>query len=162
MRSCLIVLDVQKGFITSSTSSAVKSIVTLIESGEFDHILATRVVNSRSRTGEKLLQWYGNNKKCSQELEEQILSYADVVISRSEVSCYNEELKTFLSEHKIDEVTIVGVDMESSLLRSISDICAEGYSCRVLLGSCASVLGGCYESAVGLVLKREFENVMVE
>ena len=53
----LLIVDMQKGFINKNNEFLVKNVQNLINSGDFDEIIATKFINYENSPYEKFLNW---------------------------------------------------------------------------------------------------------
>ena len=73
MKTILIVVDMQKGFMLSEQTVCLKTkIEELLESKIFDVVIATRFLNGENSVFEQLLSWKKLNSKAEIELVENI------------------------------------------------------------------------------------------
>ena len=77
MKNILLVIDVQNGFINSSTENTKNEIVDLLKSKIFDIIIATKFINNNGSNFEKILKWNKLKDKKEQQIDNNVENYID-------------------------------------------------------------------------------------
>lgn len=146
MMKILLVVDVQKGFITTPAVTDIKNNIDgLISSGIFDVVISTVYQNYNDSPIIRLMGW---NKLLTQE-EQQLIGEAhfqsDYVIRKKTYSAVNDELLKALlqvGDGKYPEcIFIVGVDTECCVLATATDVFELGIRPIVLSRYCGSSCG---------------------
>ena len=57
MKDCLLIIDVQVGFLTKETMHIPNRIVCLAEKTKFEHVVATKFINSENTPHYKIIGW---------------------------------------------------------------------------------------------------------
>jgi nicotinamidase-related amidase len=154
MSNCLVIIDVQNGFIYRNTKYVVKRILTLAKKQKFDHIVATRFVNHDGSPHDKLLHWRKVMDKKSQAIPEEITKIAERTFDKDCYSCFTPEFCKFVEKNDIDKLYFVGVDTDCCVLKSAADAFERGIRPIVVAKCCASHGGGLSHRAGLRVLKR--------
>ena len=155
MKKILIIIDIQKGFITTEETLVAKNrIDELIKSNIFDYTIATVYNNYENSPITRLMGW----KKLMTEDEQQIIGCSknsDYIVYKNKYSAVNEELLSLLSKlFDNDEkcVYIAGVDTECCVLTTATDLFEHDIRPIVLSKYCASSSGLDYKKAGILAL----------
>ena len=98
MNRCLLIIDVQKGFLTEDTEHIPDRIRDLIEREKFDHIAATRFMNSPETPHYIYTHWDGMMDCESQRLAPYIESVSERIFDKGTNSCLTEEFLSYLGQ----------------------------------------------------------------
>ncbi|CAL4866408.1 hypothetical protein MMA231_00648 [Asticcacaulis sp. MM231] len=135
----LIVIDVQKGFVTPQSEHVVTALENL--QYEFDYVVFTKFYNPDPSPFRKLLN-SGSMPPQSPETELALTPRDDaVIISRPLYSCVTEALLVRLKTWGLKEVFIAGIGTETSVLKSVTDLFELNIRAWVLKDLCASEKG---------------------
>ncbi len=152
MKNILLVIDVQKGFITNASTSAVKkSIDTLIASKCFDCVISTVYQNYENSPIIKLMGWDKLLDADEQQLTGEAKYRSDYVVTKSTYSAVNDSLLDVLKKTNggayPDCVYVVGVDTECCVLATATDLFELGIRPIVLTDYCGASSGLEYHKA---------------
>lgn len=142
-KRCLIIVDMQLGFINKYTISLPEKIAQFIGSHpSIDSIIATRYCNTPKTACYKL----GNWKECMNgtsdaNLSPQIIPYVQRVFDKSTFSGFTPELKEFLNQNAFDKIYFCGVNTDCCVLATILSCYDSVQDCAVIGDLCASTLG---------------------
>lgn len=142
-RKCLIIVDMQIGFINKYTVSLPEKIAQFIESHpSIDSIIATRYCNTSETACYKLGKW----KNCMKgtpdaDLSPQIIPYVQRIFDKNTFSGFTPELKAFLKRNAFDMVYFCGVNTDCCVLATIFSCYDSVQDCAVISDLCASTLG---------------------
>ena len=151
---CLMVIDVQNGFLNSKTKHIVKRIHKLIEEHNWDKIIATQFINKENSGFIDIMGWEEMMNKPDIDVEEKISREADIVVQKNGYSALTAEVERIIIENKIKEIYIVGVDTDGCVLSTTIDLFEYNVKPFVLKHYCAST-GGVLIHRAGLkILKR--------
>lgn len=156
MSACLVLIDIQKGFLNSYTNKVIDNIKAIIKthSDEFNHIVATRFSNSPGSPFTRLMNWNELMDKDSIELDPFIENISERIFEKKTYSCFVPEFIEFIHENKIDKIYFAGIDTDCCVLKSAAD-CFENNICvEVLINACASTGGVQSDDAAIVVLER--------
>lgn len=153
MPTCLMIIDVQKGFINEWTAAIPSKAAAL--QGEYDHVIATRFVNPDGSPFRRLIHW----QRMAPGSAESELAFAPRpdawVYDKTVYSALTEALGTFLAERHVTRIEICGIATDNCVLKTAVDLFETGYEPVVLANACASHGGPeCHEC--GLRLLRRF------
>ena len=158
MKSILLVIDVQNGFINSSTENTKNEIVDLLKSKIFDIIIATKFINNNGSNFEKILKWNKLKDKKEQQIDNNVENYIDYIIEKEGYSAYTNELKNILKRVNGDKLPsklyLVGFDTDGCVLATAIDLLEAGIKPIILEKYCSSTGGEEYNKAGIRVLKR--------
>lgn len=165
MERCLLLIDMQEGFISKKTEHVVGRVRELVEQNLFSYQIATKFINRENSPYQIILNW---DRFKHQSDETNVLSfvekYSDEVIEKYVYTAVNEKLLSFLSKSNITEVYLLGINTDCCVLKTAVDLFEAGIRPVVLAYYCASNGGiESHQSAI-LVLQRLIgkENVLVE
>jgi nicotinamidase-related amidase len=154
MKSCLMVIDVQNGFISDHTRHVIAPIATLLAQNHFDHTLFTRFQNKPNSPYQVILNWHRLNGPGEQALVDEIKPYAKCVLDKPIYSAVNDDVMQFLQSEQIQEVHLLGIDTDCCVLKTAVDLFERGIRPIVLADYCASN-GGVVSHDAGIrVLER--------
>lgn len=153
-RSCLVVIDMQKGFINKHTEHLIEPLVKYVKHGRFDMVVGTRYVNHPDTACYKFENW----KDCmagSEDVEiiEELKPFIHRVFDKDKYSCWNDEFKQFVKDMNIDTLTFVGVNTGCCVLHSAFDSYNDVVSTYVVENLCGSTSGKASHDAAIKILK---------
>lgn len=142
MKKCLVVIDMQNGFIKQGTEHLPNRIIEFIEHSSFERIVATRYCNTFETACYKL----GNWKECmvgtyDVEIIPQIRPFVYRVFDKTTYSGFTAEFKEFLKNEKFDRLYFCGVNTDCCVLATVISCYDNVQDCIVLADLCASTLG---------------------
>jgi nicotinamidase-related amidase len=138
MNNCLVIIDVQNGFLYRNTKHAVGRIQKLVNGKKFDYIVATRFVNHDGSPHDKLIGWRKMLGKKSQALSPEIAELAEKVFDKDTYSCFTPEFCDFVKKAKIGTLYFAGLDTDCCVLKSAADAFERGIKPIVVKKCCAS------------------------
>ena len=152
-RSALLVIDVQREFLTDSTRDRVPKIQGLAESGRYDYCVLTYYKNSPGSPSCTRLHWYHAMDACAGSLL--IRPPAGLLTAVQEKSTYalphGSLPKLFgLCAH----IDVVGFDTDACVLAAATNLFDAGYDFDVLGDFCASTNGRDYHEAGMKIINR--------
>lgn len=144
MKTCLIIIDMQIGFINPYTKHLPAKIAEFIDNHvtAFDTIIATRYCN----TPETACYQLGNWKECMSGTSDVNLSplirpYVQKIFDKTTYSGLTSELKIFLQNQQFDKLYFCGVNTDCCVLATVFSCYDNVQDCIVLQDLCASTLG---------------------
>lgn len=150
---CLLVVDVQEGFITDNTRCLLSKLEKLM--GCFDGlIIATKFVNRRNSAFVNILGW--DKLMCVPETDllKFVWENANYIVNKHGYSGYTDGVAWLLRRHGCDEVYVAGIDTDCCVLETAVRLFENNIRPIVLADYCAST-GGKESHEAGLkVLKR--------
>ncbi|MBQ8164710.1 MAG: cysteine hydrolase [Clostridia bacterium] len=157
MKTFLLIIDIQEGFISDETESAKKRIGNLLKASFFDYSIASVYQNTPGGPLVKFMGWTRFFSKEEQQLAGIIKKYADSTVYKQRYSAVNEQLFTILRQNNGGElpeaVFIAGVDTECCVLATAMELFESGIRPIVLADYCATTGGGKYHEAGVLSLE---------
>jgi len=139
MKKCLLIIDVQVGFINNFT----KHIPTKVEKlqYEYKYVYITRFYNKEKSFYRKLLKW----NRFSKDSDDFELAFKpktnSKIIDKSIYSCINEDFLKELKKFNIDEIDICGIDTDICVTKCSVDLFENNIIPKVLANYCASHAG---------------------
>jgi len=157
MKSILIVVDLQNGFIRYDHMKDVSGkIVELSNRHLFDYVIATRFLNREGSQYTEMLNWRKLLTSPDVDLVDGL--YWDTVVDKNIYSCLNEEFLAFLQKindgEKPTHIFICGVDTDCCVLKTATDLFENGIMPLVLVDYCNSNGGPDSHLAGQLVMSR--------
>jgi Amidases related to nicotinamidase len=138
MVSCLLLIDVQNGFVSDKTKHILPRMRRLIKEGNFDHVVATRFVNQKDGPYVRFMGW----EKLMSEEETKLIDFVDKsaekVFKKSIYSAVNAGLLKFAKDNSIDTFYLAGIDTDCCILKTAVDMFEKNMDFKVLLNYSAS------------------------
>ena len=150
-----LIIDMQNGFMNSYTEDLVPRILDF-QNKIGGHVITagTRYVNHEHTACYMFEGW----KSCMAKTEEAkivpaLRSCMMRVFDKDKYSCWNDEMKAFVCEHKIDKIYFAGVNTGCCVLNSVLDCYNDLVDCAVIKDLCGSTSGVEEHEAALTVLK---------
>lgn len=165
MERCLLLIDMQEGFISEQTEHVVGRVRELVKQNLFSYQIATKFINQENSPYQMILNW---DRFKQQSDETNVLSfveeYSDKVIEKYVYTAVDEKMLSFLSKSTITEVYLLGINTDCCVLKTAVDLFEAGIRPVVLAYYCTSNGGIESHNAAIRVLQRLIgkENVLVE
>lgn len=144
MKTCLVLIDLQEGFMNKNTKDIPGRIKDYLHShpDKFDEVVATRYINHAGTACYLFEGWKG----CMEGTEDTKLCHEldglySRVFEKDKYSCWNEEFKTFVKDQCFDKIYFVGVNTGCCVLHSILDCYNDVQDCAVISDLCGSTTG---------------------
>lgn len=154
MKTCLVIVDVQNGFVSKRTRYVPQKIHALVQRYHFDHVVATRFLNTMDSPYVKFLGWTGLMGNKEQALDDTVAGIVERVFTKKGYTCFTPAFFRFVQESKIDRLVLCGIDTDCCVLKSAIDAFERGLQCDVVCDCCASNGGMKSHMAALLVLRR--------
>lgn len=155
MEKCLLMIDMQKGFISERTNHVVERVRQLVEQDIFSCMLATKFINIDNSPYRDFLHWDRFSKDSD---ETKLLSFIEEksnrVYEKYVYTAVNPSLLTYLRERNIQEVYLLGINTDCCVLKTAVDLFEVGIRPVVLAYYCASNGGMESQDAAIRVLQR--------
>ncbi|MCQ2381513.1 MAG: cysteine hydrolase [Acidaminococcaceae bacterium] len=158
MNSCLVLIDIQDGFLTDKTKHIISNLEDLLGKKRFTHIVGTKFKNYDKSPYIRLMNWHGLKNSQEQKVHSFVEKNVEVIFEKNIYTCFTDEFKTFLKEKNIDKLIFAGIDLDCCVLKSAVDALEAGYDIEVLLNCCATNGGKESFDAAVCVLKRLIGN----
>lgn len=151
---CLLVIDVQKGFVSDRTSHVVPKIRELMKTTSDIYKIATKFINVEGSGFTDIMHW--KRLKTSPEIDVmgEIVPLADRIVEKTTYTACTEEILSFLQVNEIKEVYICGIDTDCCVLKTAIDLFERNIRPVVLSDYCASNGGIESHNAALTVLQR--------
>jgi nicotinamidase-related amidase len=139
MSKCLLIVDVQVGFINEETAQ-IPQLVEALQS-EYECVYATRFYNTEDSFYRKLIKW----DRFGKDSADFPLAFAPsrnvTLIDKNIYSCVNDEFLNELNKKRIDVVDVCGIDTDICVTKCAVDLFENGIIPFVLAKYCASHAG---------------------
>ena len=152
MKKLLLVIDVQKSFITDVNKNIVKKIQNLIDNNKYDLVAFTRFINDNESLWYKKLNYQGCLTDEDRKIELDTKNYK--IFDKKVYTALNNELKIYLQENKIDEIYLCGFETDACILKTALDLFENNYNVKVLKDYCMSYSKiECHNNAIQILKK---------
>lgn len=151
MSSCLVMIDMQMGFLDTARGYLIDKVCALVKEQQFDHVVATKLKNTKVSYFRKFLSWSGMSGSQEQLIVPKLHKHIDRVFEKEGFTCFTNEFKEYLAESDIDKLYFIGLDTDSCVLKSVLDCFELGIPYEVLVNYCASS-GGVTAHQAGLAV----------
>lgn len=135
MRTALVVIDVQNGFINDRTKNIPEKIAGHIKKTKYDYVLFTQFVNHEDSNFHKLIGWKHVHESPEIDICKQLQPFITEgqVFQKTSYSAFKASNFTkFLTEHDITQLFLCGLDADSCVLASAFEAFDLGYDVKVL------------------------------
>ncbi len=151
-KACLLIVDVQIGFINKST----KHIPALVEIAqqEYKYVAATRFFNPENSFFRKLIQW---KRFAPGSADTALAFYAKtdaLIIDKSIYSCVSKDFLKWIADREITKIHICGIDTDICVTKCAVDLFENDIEPVVLASLCASHAGEIAHNNALSTLKR--------
>jgi len=154
MRRCIILIDVQKGFISPETEYVAERIEGLLKREHFDHVVATQFVNAEESPFRRFIKWDSLSGPPETDVLDVVKENAERIFVKNIYSAVNDEMLEYLEKNKITEVFLAGIDTDCCVLKTAADFFEIDMDAKVLAYYTASNGGKESRYAAVRVLKR--------
>ena len=154
MAGCLVIIDVQKGFLSKETDYIPNKIQQLLDFKKFDHIVGTKFINIEGSPYIKLKGWRGLIDEESRKVDPIVLANCEKIFTKTIYSCFDDKFEKYLIENNIDKLYFLGIDTDCCVLKSASDCFEKNISFEILINYCASNGGIQSHAAAITVMER--------
>ena len=138
-KSCLLIIDIQKGFINKHTKHILPKINHLLD--QFDIIFATKFYNIEGSFYDTLINWH-ELRKNTEEFELAFTTDKNLnIIEKSVYTCVNSDFIKKLKHDNIKKVYICGIDTDICVTKSAVDLFENGIIPIIIENYCASTGG---------------------
>lgn len=154
MNTCLLVVDVQEGFVSKNTEHVPERIRSLLDSSVFTDVVFSRFHNAPGSPYRRLLGWNRLAGAEEQRLRSEIAEYAETVIDKAVYTAVTPALIERFKSDSVDTVFIAGIDTDCCVLTTAVDLFEAGIRPVVLSHYCASNGGAANHTAALTCLDR--------
>ena len=138
-KTCLLIVDVQRGFINESTKDIPKKVEKL--QYNYDYVFITKFYNPSDSFFRKLVKWEEFDKN-SKDVDIAFKPKLEAIILEKTVyTCVNEEFLDLLKSLNINTVYICGIDTDICVTKSAVDLYEHNIIPIVLSSYCGSTAG---------------------
>jgi nicotinamidase-related amidase len=150
--ACLIIIDVQRGFINAATDHVPARIAAL--QGDYATVIATRFVNPEGSAHRRLIGW----RRFAPGSADTELAFAPdphvQVIEKQAYSCLTAEVRARLAAAGATEIHLCGIATDNCVLATAIAGFEAGLTPVVLADACASHAGADYHDWGLRILRR--------
>ncbi len=152
-QSCIIIVDVQKGFINRWTGH-IPALVEALQN-DYGRVIVTRFINPEGSMHRKLIGW----RRFAPDSEDTELAFKPrpgaTIIDKHTYTCVTPKLVDDLHQNCREPVHLCGIATDNCILKTAVDLFEAGIT-PVVLASASASHGGpdCHEA--GLMLLRRF------
>jgi nicotinamidase-related amidase len=152
----LVVIDVQNGFVTERTRSALPLAVRLIELWQAKRwpVVFTRFRNPEGSGYERRLAWTGLRGAEQTALHERVAGYAQTVVDKTTYTAFTRDGERVLAVHPGDTLVICGIDTDGCVLKTALDAFERDVNPVIAIDACTTDGGAAAQQAARLVLER--------
>lgn len=141
-KDCLLIIDLQRGFINEHTSHLPQKITECLARRSFSAVIATRYCNTPSTACYRLGGW----RDCMEgtpaaELVPELMPHVQRIFDKHTFSGCTRELQTFLHEAQFDRLYICGVNTDCCVLATVFACYDAVQELSVIEYLCGSTLG---------------------
>jgi nicotinamidase-related amidase len=154
MKFCLLVVDVQNGFITEDTEHLLPKLLDLCSLSNFDCLVFSKFKNIVGGPYQSILKWHKLTSIEETEIHSSLKPYATLVFEKNIYTCVSDSFIDYLKINMIDTVFIAGIDTDCCVLTTAVDLFQNNFVPFVLADYCASTGGIISHSSAITVLKR--------
>ena len=154
MKECLVIIDIQKGFLMEDTSFIPSKIKELLEHRKFERVVATRFVNTEDSPHYIFTNWKKMMDKDSQKLDPFIKQVAERVFDKNINTCFTDDFLRYLENEHIEKLCFVGIDTDGCVMKSAFDSFDIKIPFEVLTEYCASTGGIAMHDAACQIMRR--------
>lgn len=151
---CLLVIDVQNGFVSERTEHIISVLNEKINEFNGELIIATKFINLPGSAYQSLLNW----KRLTTTPEIELLDFVEkkctYIIEKNVYTAWCKKLEEVLRKHNIKEVYITGIDTDCCVLKTAIDLFENDIKPIVIKDCCASNGGDESHKAAIKVLER--------
>ena len=151
---CLLVIDVQKGFVTCKTKGVLPRLEQLLAEFEGEQIIATQFVNKENSGFTDIMHWNRLMSPPETNLIPFVAQKATFIVDKATYSACTPEVMGILNEMGSKEVYIAGIDTDCCVLATAIDLFECNIRPVVLAHYCASNGGEGSHAAALTVLER--------
>lgn len=154
MKNCLVIIDVQNGFLSDKTNHIPYNIKKLLTKHQFDVIVATQFKNYCDSPYIKKLNWSEFFAEDDYKIDNYIESVAEAIFEKNYYSCFTDEFKKYIGTNNIKKLYFVGIDTDCCVLKSVIDCFELDIDYAVIVDCCASNGGKQSHNAAIKVMER--------
>jgi nicotinamidase-related amidase len=135
-RTCLVVIDVQHGFVNDHTAAVPARVESLQH--DFDRVFVTRFYNAEGSPWRRLIHWH----RMERDSAEFGLAFSPrpdaTVIDKPAYTCVTPAFLRTLSAEGIERVHLAGIATDNCVLKTAVDLFEAGLEPRIHTDACAS------------------------
>lgn len=157
MKNCLMVVDLQNGFVNQHSRRVVRRIEELLKKECFDLVVASRFCNHEDSPFVRLMHWrrmMGDKEQAfaSSQLEQR----ADLILKKDLYSCMTLDFLNWIESNEVSKIYFAGVDTDGCVLKSAFDCFDLGQDFVIIEDCCASSGGEKIHEMALNIMRRSF------
>ena len=134
MNDCLILVDIQKGFVTEKTDYVIPRIHDLIRSGRFRHIVCTKFINLPNSPYVRFIGWHKFMPGSAEtEVDSEVVKASERIIEKTTYSALTDEFLKYIEDNQIEKVYVAGIDTDCCVMTTAEDLFSHNIPFEVLL-----------------------------
>lgn len=142
MKDCLVIIDMQVGFINENTEHLSQKIEDFIKSHNFSSIVGTRYINNENTACYKFEGW----KDCMEgtvdvEILPKLLKYCSKVFDKNKYSAWQADFIEYVQQNNFDRLVFIGVNTGCCVLHTAFDAYNDLQDCLIISDLCGSTSG---------------------
>lgn len=138
---CLMIIDVQNGFVSNNTKDVLPNIRKLMEKFDNKLIIASQFFNIPGGPFDTIMDWHRLVAEPETDLIPFVAEKASLVIQKNIYSCCTSQVKELLSNEGIDTVYIAGIDTDCCVLKTAIDLFEMAIR-PIVVADCSASNGG--------------------
>ena len=154
MGSCLMIIDIQNGFISPKTEYVIERIKDLLEKEHFDHVIATQFINEEGSPFRRFIKWEKLSEPPETDVLDIVKENAETIFVKNVYSAVNDDILAYLKRKNVTEIFLSGINTDCCILITAADFFEMGIDAKVLSYYSASNGGKESHYAAVRVLKR--------
>lgn len=157
----IIIIDMQKGFMTEHNKHLIERINNYIKENKFDNIFFTKCINNDDSPYVKILNWHKMKDETSQDIILDIPKNSKIIIKH----CYGISHKDIesMKEKGISEIEICGTDIDACCLAISFNLFDNNIKPIILKDLCASSSRNKnIQDCAFEIIKRQFGNECIK
>ena len=135
---CLMIIDVQNGFISPNTEHVLSNVEELMDSFKGRMIIASKFINVPNGPFDLIMHWRRLKESPETDLIEKKKKKATHIIEKEGYTLINDTVKELLIGHNVDLVYIAGIDTDCCVLKTAIDLFENNIRPVVVTDCCAS------------------------
>lgn len=151
---CLIVVDVQNGFVSSKTEMILPRLEQLMTDFSNELVIATQFINAEESGFTNIMHWERLKTAPETDVIPFVAEKAKEIVQKTTYSACNEMVLKLLRDNNITEVYLAGIDTDCCVLATAIELFDQNIRPIVLTQYCASNGGKKSHNAAITVLER--------
>ena len=159
-RTALIVIDMQRAFITSKAKHLPQKIKAHIERSNYDSIIFSKFINAENSNFARKLDWHKCRKSPDIDIAPELSEIANRnhIFEKHTYSIFKAKgFVDFLRKNKISKLCLCGLDLDACILASAFEAFDLGFDCEVLFGLVGSSANADIHKSAERVIRKNLQ-----